>query len=128
MPRQGQTLAAKIVRPRLPRPRFCLFVRPTSLPPPLQRAPRPAWKQHAPVSGDASSCAVGPVKPLFWFAHSFLSRVTEGDGPENNTHGAKRVGEEGKPREGLVTDAGHCSAPESPTAGLPGQHLTKKKG
>lgn len=88
-----------------------LFVRPPSLPLPLQRAPRPAWKQHTPVSGDASSCAMGPVKPLFWFAYSFLSRVIEGDGPENNTHGAKRVREERKPREGLVTDAGHCSAP-----------------
>lgn len=84
--------------------------RPSPLP--LRRAPRPAWKQHTPVSGDASSCVMAPVKPLFWFACSFLSRVIEGDGPENNTHGAKkRVREERKPREGLETDAGHCSAP-----------------
>lgn len=86
-----------------------LFVCPSNFPPfassESASAARPAWKQHTPVSGDASSCVIGPVKPLFWFAYSFLSRVIEGDGPENNMHGAKCVREERKPREDLVTDA-----------------------
>lgn len=99
-------------RPQLPRLCFCLFARPASLPPPLQR-----WPQRLGLPGNsARRCQVMlpparcvPERLCFGLGCSFLYPVVEGNRPENNTDGAKCVREEGKLRVVLETDAGHCS-------------------